>query len=207
VRSPARVAAAARPWGSGSTANTSIAARGCAWPAPPPPAPLRHQLAARGVDQQPRSASSAASARIDQMVRLLGMRHVQRDDVGLAQQLIEWKSLSGSSRRARGRDRDRVPPLAYRTPADLGHVAADSPQPHDPIVLPRSSVPSNRLQVPLPAPHRLGLPGDVPHQASSTMACSAALTVFVTRRVITAIPRVAAGTSMLSTPSRRGRSP
>src|SRR5437867_4216752 len=76
------------------------------------------------------------------------------------------------------------------------------PSPTIPIVLPRSSVPSNRLRSHSPRRIASAAHGMCRTSASSSpIACSAALTVFAPGAFITAIPRrVAAGTSMLSTP-------
>src|SRR5439155_1706526 len=76
------------------------------------------------------------------------------------------------------------------------------PNPTIPMVLPRSSVPSNRLRS--HSPRRIASAAQGMWRAWASrrpMVCSAALTVFAPGAFITAMPRrVAACTSMLSTP-------
>src|SRR6266571_410452 len=76
------------------------------------------------------------------------------------------------------------------------------PNPTIPMVLPRSSVPSNRFRS--HSPRRIASAAHGMWRACASrrpMACSAALTVFAPGAFITAMPRrVAACTSMLSTP-------
>src|SRR2546422_98381 len=76
------------------------------------------------------------------------------------------------------------------------------PSPTTPIVLPRSSVPSNRLRSHSPRRIASAAQGMWRTNASSSpIACSAALTVFAPGAFITAMPRrVAAWTSIVSTP-------
>jgi len=97
---------------------------------------------------------------------LLRVRHVQGDDVGLAQQLIERQQLDLEFGRALGGEVRIVShDLHAERPGELAHVTADAPQPHDPDRLAPQLGAFEPLAVPLPAPHRLGRPGDVPHQA------------------------------------------
>ena len=125
-----------------------------------------HQLAARRVDEHRGAFHEGQAFGVDQMVRLLGVRDVQRDDVGLLQQLLQRQQLDLELGRALGREVRIVShDLHPERPGQLADVTADAPQSHDSDRLAAELGAFEPLAIPLPAPHRLGRPGDVPYQA------------------------------------------
>ena len=99
------------------------------------------------------------------MVSLLGVGHVERHHIGLAQQLFQGEQLhlqlGGAFARQVRVVRDH---LHAERAGDLRDVPADPAQPDDADRLAAELRPLEPLAVPLAAPHRLGRPGDVAHQ-------------------------------------------
>src|SRR6185295_3506257 len=91
-----------------------------------------HQLAARRVDQYGGRLHQLEAVRVDEMMRLVGQRDVQGDDVGRADQLIDREQADVHFAGAFGRQiRVVTDDLHAERTRQLCDVAADPPQAHD----------------------------------------------------------------------------
>ena len=124
------------------------------------------ELAAGRIHEYRRGLHELEPLGVDEVMGLLGVRDMERNHVGLAEQLIEGKQLELQLGGAFGREIRIVPDhLHAERPRQLGHVPADAPEPHDPDRLAAQLGALEPLAIPLAAAHRLGSPGDVAGQA------------------------------------------
>src|SRR5208337_682794 len=166
---------------------------------------LVDQAAPRAVDDSHRWLHHADRAGVDEVARLGIERRVQRDEVAAGPELVEPRhALDPILERLLGREQ--------RVETDHGHAEAEGAPGHgeaDPAqadharVLPSSWVPVKALRSHFPDLRLSLATATLRARASiSAMVCSAVETVLPPGVFMTTMPwRVAAGTSMLSTPT------
>ena len=126
---------------------------------------LVHQVAARRVDEHGRRLHQLEPLGVDQTVGLIGVRHVQRDDVGVAQQLVQPHELHLELQGALAGEIGIVSQHVHPEGAgELGDVPADAPQTHDPQRLGAELRALEPFAVPLATAHGIGGPRDAPHE-------------------------------------------
>ena len=138
------------------------------------------------------------------LLRRVGQRRMQRDEIGARQQLVELDLLDAQRRprvRATGTGR-RPRTFILRPEARSATIEPTLPQPMTPSVLPVSSTPMKRDFSHLPAWVERSAAGNWRASANIiAMACSAVVIELPKGVFMTTMPRwVAAGTSILSTP-------